>query len=519
MMHTDVLVIGSGISGLSYVIKMSERHPDLQIVLLSKRNLLESNTRYAQGGIAVVSDFELDSFEKHVSDTLIAGDGLCNPSVVDFVVREGPARLQELIDWGTSFDQKSDELHLEKEGGHSASRIVHHKDQSGYEIQKSLIAQVRKLKNVTILENHVLVDLITDHHMSQSAFNRCYGAYLISIKDESTIKITAKITVLSTGGGGQVYAHTTNPKGATGDGIGAAYRAKVTINHLQYVQFHPTAFYPKVKGNTFLISEAVRGAGGKLITKSRNRFMSQYDSRAELASRDIVARSIAIELKKSGDECVFLDCTHFTKNDFKKRFPTIYNTCKKAGFNPENQPIPVVPAAHYFCGGVQVDPNSKTSLDGLYAIGECSSTRLHGANRLASNSLLEALVYSHRAVLASYEELSKIDIPSHFFTTIPDWNDAFTVSSKESKLVDSLCKEIQETMSSCVGIFKSSDSLLTAEKKLNTLFNQVVQWYNQNKLTPRLCELRNLVSVSYLIVKQSQQTTENKGVFYNHDNE
>ena len=518
-MHTDVLVIGSGISGLSYVIKLSELQPDLQIVLLSKRNLLESNTRYAQGGIAVVSDFELDSFEKHVSDTLVAGDGLCNPSVVDFVVREGPARLQELIDWGTSFDQKSDELHLEKEGGHSASRIVHHKDKSGYEIQKSLIAQVRKLKNITILENHVLVDLITDHHMDKASYNRCYGAYLISLKDQSTIKITAKITVLSTGGGGQVYAHTTNPKGATGDGIGAAYRAKVTINHLQYVQFHPTAFFPKVKGNTFLISEAVRGAGGKLITKNGNRFMPQYDSRAELASRDIVARSIAIELKKSGDDCVFLDCTHFEKNDFKSRFPTIYNICNQAGFNPESQPIPVVPAAHYFCGGVQVDSYSKTSLAGLYAIGECSNTGLHGANRLASNSLLEALVFSHRAALASQKEVAEIEVTQHFFGTIPDWNDAFTVSNKESKLVDKLCKEIQETMSSCVGIFKSEESLLVAEKKLNTLFNQVVEWYNQNKLTPRLCELRNLVSVSYLIVKQSQQTSENKGVFYNHDNE
>lgn len=518
-MHTDVLVIGSGISGLSYVIKLSEHQSDLKIVLLSKRNLLESNTRYAQGGIAVVSDFKLDSFENHVSDTLQAGDGLCDSNVVNFVVREGPDRLKELIDWGTTFDQSYDALHLEKEGGHSAKRIVHHKDQSGYEIQRSLIAQVRKLKNVTVLENHVLVDLITDHHMGKSLYNRCYGAYLISIKDQSTIKITAKITVLSTGGGGQVYAHTTNPEGATGDGIGAAYRAKVKINNLQYVQFHPTAFYPKVKGNTFLISEAVRGAGGKLVTKKGERFMLKYDNRAELASRDIVARSIDIELKNSGNQCVFLDCTHFPKNDFKNRFPTIYNTCKSAGYNPEKEPIPVVPAAHYFCGGVQVNDESKTSLNGLYAIGECSSTGLHGANRLASNSLLEALVYSHRAALATQKELDSTEITIQFFDTIPNWNDAFTVSNKESEMVDQLCKKIQGTMSQNVGIFKSTDSLLIAEQKLDSLFHEVVQLYNLNKLTPRLCELRNLVSVSYLIVKQSQQTKKNKGVFYNHDNE
>lgn len=518
-MHTDILVIGSGISGLSYVIKLSEQNPNQNIVLLSKRNLLESNTRYAQGGIAVVSDFELDSFEQHVADTLRAGDGLCNAEVVDFVVREGPDRLQELINWGTTFDQNSDELHLEKEGGHSAKRIVHHKDQSGYEIQRSLIAQVRKLSNVTVLENHVLVDLITDHHMGKSTYDRCYGAYLISIKDQSTIKITAKVTVLSTGGGGQVYAHTTNPEGATGDGIGAAYRAKVTIQNLQYVQFHPTAFFPKVNGNTFLISEAVRGAGAKLITKKGDRFMPKYDVRAELASRDIVARSIDLELKKNGDDCVFLDCTQFSKDDFRNRFPTIYSTCMSAGYDSQKQPIPVVPAAHYFCGGVQVDKNSKTSLNGLYAIGECSSTGLHGANRLASNSLLEALVYSHRAALSSLNDLTAIDISKQFFDTIPDWNDAFTVSNKESELVDQLCRNIQETMSRNVGIFKSTESLLTAEKKLDTLFRKVVKLYNLNKLTPRLCELRNLVSVSYLIVKQSQQTKKNKGVFYNHDYE
>ena len=515
-MITNVLVIGSGISGLTYAIKVAEKNPELGIVMISKNNLLESNTRYAQGGIAVVSNFKNDSFEKHISDTQIAGAGKCNEAVVRFVVEEGHDRVQELIEWGTHFDTNKNTLHLTKEGGHSEKRIIHNKDRTGLEIQQALIKKIKTFPNIALLDNHTLVDLITDHHTG-SDFKRCYGAYVISNTQQEIIKISAQITILSTGGAGQLFSHTTNPKNATGDGLGAAYRAKVKIEGLPFVQFHPTALFPKIKDNTFLISEAVRGEGALLVTKSGKRFMPDYDSNAELAPRDIVARSIAQEIIKSGDDFVYLDCSKISEEEFHNHFPTIQQSCNSVGINPPKDFIPVIPAAHYFCGGLEVNEQGETGLKGLYAIGECSHTGLHGANRLASNSLLESLVFSHRAALDSLKQLKEILPTVSFYESIPEWKGEHYISNEKISAIGKLKKELQEVMSSKVGIFKTSKGLLEAEIGLKKIFLETQEIYKQNKLTLGVCELRNMVSVAYLMIKQSQELNANVGVFYNHD--
>jgi len=478
---------------------------------------LESNTRYAQGGIAVVSNFQKDSHDKHIEDTLIAGAGKCDKEVVKFVVEEGHERLQELMDWGTQFDKKEQGLHLTKEGGHSENRIVHHKDSTGLEIQESLIRKIKTFPNISLLENHTLVDLITDHH-TKSQNKRCYGAYVIQNLEHEIIRISSKITVLSTGGAGQLFSHTTNPLNATGDGLGAAYRAKVIMRELPFVQFHPTALYPKIEGNTFLISEAVRGEGGILINAYGERFMLKYHPDAELAPRDIVARSIANEILKSNHEHVYLDCSNINKKDFIKQFPTILKNCKKIDLNPLINPIPVIPAAHYFCGGIEVNSFGETILKGLYAIGECSYTGLHGANRLASNSLLESLVFSHRAALSSLKEING-DLPSKdFYANVPEWRGAHYIYDEKISAIGRLKKDLQKIMASKVGIFKTSEGLVEAESELKKIFLKTKDIYNQNKLTLEVCELRNMVSVAYLMIKQSQELKENIGVFYNHDN-
>ena len=510
------MVVGSGIAGMSYAIKLSELNPKLHIVILSKRNLLESNTKYAQGGIAVVQNFKTDSFDKHINDTLKAGDGLCNKDVVSFVVKEGPERLDELLNWGTQFDQEGTGFHLGKEGGHTAKRIVHYKDKSGYQIQQALIKKIKSLSNITILENHTLVNLITEHQLEQGSKRRCYGAYVISSKDQRIVKIVAGLTVLSTGGAGSVYAKTTNPDTATGDGIAAAYRAKVNIANIQYVQFHPTALAPSYQGRTFLISEAVRGAGAHLKNTKGERFVFKHDKRGELASRDIVARAIEIELKESGEDQVFLDCSPIGEECFIEEFPTIYKACKDLGIKPFSDGIPVIPAAHYFCGGIDVNQNSLSSLNNLYAIGECSHTGLHGANRLASNSLLEALVFAHRAAVHSnaYFKTNNLDtLEDH----IPNWKDTDIIRDQKSKIIADLKATLQELMSRQVGIFKSSASLIKAEQELEKIYLATKDIYENKKLTHQICELRNLVNIAYIIIKQSQNSKENRGGFYNTD--
>jgi len=540
--HTDVLVIGSGIAGLSFAIKLAETAPDKNILLLSKRALLESNTKYAQGGIAVVQNFELDSFEKHVSDTLVAGDGLCDPAVVRFVVEEGPQRLEELVSWGTHFDlavsastTASDKpFHLGKEGGHSAKRIVHFKDSSGYEIQQSLIAKVKSLSNIRVLEDHTLVDLITNHHLKDHKYqdNCCYGAYVISQKDHEIIKITAQATVLSTGGAGQVYAHTTNPEGATGDGLAAAYRAKVSIENLHYVQFHPTALALAVGTETFLISEAVRGAGAILRNRQGHAFMVDYDPRKDLAPRDIVARAIELEIKKQrstnsaqplhnqkvpAENFIYLDATALGIYVFEHEFPNIYKACLSVGIDPLREGIPVAPAAHYFCGGIAVNEHSQSSLKGLYAVGECSHTGLHGANRLASNSLLEALVFAHRAALKVRARLASAPVALAFLEALPPWHHTLGDLDKSNKAISEVKRTLQQTMSEKGAIFKTNKGLLEAEVILADLYKKSNHWYHHKKLSLQICELRNLVSVAYLIIKQSQTCKENRGGFFNKD--
>lgn len=564
--HTDSLVIGSGIAGLSFAIKLAINSPEKEVLLLTKRALIETNTKYAQGGIAVVQNFELDSFEKHISDTLIAGDGLCKPEVVSFVVSEGPERLEELVSWGTHFDlaakaqNSASPFHLGKEGGHSAKRIVHFKDRSGYEIQQSLIAKVKSLPNVRILEDHTLVDLITNHHIglatTSTGFaegqnyqglenapvsesenlpkdrvldsdltqrnlkeNQCYGAYVISQKDAEIIKITAQATILSTGGAGQLYAHTTNPEGASGDGLAAAYRAKVHIEKLPYVQFHPTALALPVQGETFLISEAVRGAGAILKNTAGQAFMAAYDARKDLAPRDVVARAIEIEIKKQdpSENYVYLDATHLGRTAFETEFPNIYKACVSVGIDPLTDYIPVLPAAHYFCGGIDVNAHSQTSLKGLYAIGECSHTGLHGANRLASNSLLEALVFAHRAAEKVAAQLASETADRPFMEALPPWQHVLGDLEKSRKAIRASKKELQQLMSDKVAIFKTHKGLLEAEKAIAEIYQKSQDWYRHKKLSLEICELRNLANVAYLIVKQSQAITENRGGFYNKD--
>lgn len=515
-MAQDLLVIGTGISGLTFAIKVAEQNPNYSITLISKSDINEGNTRYAQGGIAVVRNLKKDSTEKHIEDTLQAGDGACDPEVVKFVVEEANQRLDELIHWGMEFDKNKEKLHLGIEGGHSEKRIVHYKDQTGKQIQQALNAKVKTFPNITLLENHTLVDLITDHHAPVKK-NRCYGAYVISQEQEEIVKISSKITVLSTGGAGSLYAYSTNPSIATGDGLGAAYRAKVQMERLPFVQFHPTALRDKVKGNVFLITEAVRGAGGKLRTAEQEEFMFSEDPRGALAPRDIVARGIQKQINKQKEKFVWLDGSSIPKKQWKSEFPNIYKTCLSIGIQLPEDPIPVVPAAHYFCGGIKVNHHSESQLKGLYAIGECSATGLHGANRLASNSLLEALVFAHRAALDCLKALQKPMPSDAFYKALPQWDGEGY--SKENTLdeVPVLRKKLQEIMTRSVGIFKSTQSLQQAEEKINDIYLEVQQFYNQNKLTNELCELRNMVSIAYLIIKQAQELNENKGVFFNHD--
>ncbi|CAI8217259.1 MAG: L-aspartate oxidase [Flavobacteriaceae bacterium] len=515
-MTTDILVIGSGISGLTYAIKIAEHHPEIELVLIAKDELLETNTRYAQGGIAVVSDFKQDSFKKHIKDTLIAGDGMCEASVVQFVIEEGHQRLKELQEWGTQFDTLKEELHLTKEGGHSEKRIVHYKDQTGLQIQEALIKKIKSFPNVRCLENHVLVDLITDHH-TKTKNKKCYGAYVISKEKEEIITIGSKATILTTGGAGQLYSHTTNPAGATGDGLGAAYRAKVKIQGLSYVQFHPTALVPKIDGATFLITEAVRGEGGVLKNKHGKAFMATYDLRADLAPRDIVARAIAQEMQNTHATSIALDCSKIGKKQFKEHFPTIYQNCHQLGIQVPEQSIPVAPAAHYFCGGIAVNEYSRSELDGLYAIGECSYTGLHGANRLASNSLLESLVFAHRAALDSKTYICEEALSDEFYQNLPVWKGNLEIAVEKMEQISDLKLRLRQVMTEYAGIFKSIEGLEQAETKLGVIYQESQSLYQKLKLTPQFCELRNMVSVAYILIKQSQQIKSNQGTFYNAD--
>lgn len=522
MLSTDVLVIGSGISGLSYAIKIAQKLPEAKITIVTKADDDESNTKYAQGGVAVVTDFENDSFEKHIEDTLRAGDGLCKREAVEVVVKEGPIRFREIVSWGAQFD-KSDlgTYDLGREGGHTENRVVHHKDITGFEIERALLAVVEKTPNIQLLSHHYVIDLITEHHVPGAEFDKfnlnCFGAYVLDVHAQKIKKLTSKITLMATGGCGHVYKNTTNPLIATGDGIGLAHRAKAKISNMQFIQFHPTALYSNRAGQLFLISEAVRGFGAKLRTKDGEPFMHKYDEREELASRDIVARAIDNEMKERGDDYVCLDCRHLDREKFLAHFPNIYEKCKEEGLDMFKDLIPVVPASHYLCGGIDVDLNGQSSIKNMFAVGECTNTGLHGANRLASNSLLEAMVFGHRAALKTVELLQEDNFHYDKIQQIPEWNDEGLQVPKEMVLLNYLKKQLQIMMSDLVGIVRSNERLALAKDQEEEIYKAVKEIYKMNVLSPQLSELRNLVSVAWLIITQSMEQKENRGAFFNKD--
>ncbi len=520
MIKTDILVVGSGIAGLTLALKLAKKRSDLNITVLTKTNENESNTRYAQGGVAAVWDLEKDSYEKHIDDTLDAGDGLCDEEIVRIVVEEGPTRVRELIDWGTRFDREQDgDYDLGKEGGHSENRILHYKDLTGQEIQRALLAEADKMPNLDLHEHFFALDLITQHHLGYMVTRltpgiTCYGTYALNKQTGEMETIIARKTVVATGGAGQVYRNTTNPVIATGDGIAMVYRAKGRLENMEFVQFHPTALYnPAGENPDFLVSEAVRGFGGILKTKDGEAFMKNYDERGSLAPRDIVARAIDNEIKKRGDEYVCLDCTHLDPEGFVAHFPTIYNKCKSLGIDPMKDMIPVVPACHYMCGGIRVDEKGLSSILNLYACGECTCTGLHGANRLASNSLLEAMVFAHRIHEAILDNIDQVNLQE----AIPDWDAKGTTQPKEMVLITQSWKELKEIMSSYVGIVRSNTRLKRAMDRLWLLYRETEDLYTTTSISPQLCELRNLITIGYLVTRSAAMRRESRGLHYTTD--
>ncbi len=515
MKKTDYLVIGSGIAGLSFALKAAKNG---KVCIVTKSNEDESNTKYAQGGVAVVIDKD-DSYEKHIEDTLIAGDGLCDKSVVELVVKEGPERISEIVNYGTNFDKTiQGEYHLAKEGGHSEHRVLHFKDITGFEIEKVLLEQIHQNPNIEILTHYFAVDIITEHHLGKEINKSteditCFGVYVFNTHTKEIEKIESKITVMASGGAGHIYSTTTNPTIATGDGVAMVYRAKGKVRNMEFIQFHPTALYHPGEYPSFLISEAVRGHGGILKNKKGEAFMKNYDPRESLAPRDIVARAIDSEMKKSGDDYVYLDITHVPKNELMQHFPNIYAKCLSIGIDMSKDMIPVVPAAHYMCGGIMVNADGESNIKNLYACGECASTGLHGANRLASNSLLEALVFAHR----SYESASKKINNIGFINNIPDWNENGISLSNEDILVTHNIREMQRIMSDYVGIVRSDFRLERAMRRLQLIYNETEDFYKKTKLSVKLCELRNLIQVSYIVIKSAMMRKESRGLHYTTD--
>ena len=515
MHEIDFLVIGSGIAGLSFALKAANHG---KVLIITKSNEDESNTKYAQGGVAVVVD-KSDSFEKHIADTLAAGDGLCDVNVVENVVREGPKRIQEIIDYGTHFDKGKNGMYdLAREGGHSEHRVLHYKDVTGFEIERALLQKVHENANITVLTHFFAIDLITQHHLGKFVDKstkdiQCFGVYALNTLENRVERVLSKVTVMASGGAGHVYASTTNSVIATGDGIAMVYRAKGKVRNMEFIQFHPTALYNPGEYPSFLVSEAVRGFGGILRRRNGEPFMDEYDSRGSLATRDVVARAIDAEMKKSGDDFVFLDITHRSKEDIVKHFPNIYAKCLSIGIDMSRDYIPVTPAEHYLCGGVMVDEFGRSSIQNLYACGECASTGLHGANRLASNSLLEATVFAHRIYEDVIAKIEKISIP----VGIPDWDDSDTVLSNEDILVTHNLRETQKVMSDYVGIVRSDFRLDRAMRRLGLLYDETESFYRNTKLSVKLCELRNVIQVAYLVIKSAMARKESRGLHYTTD--
>jgi L-aspartate oxidase len=516
MIHKfDFLVIGSGIAGMSFALKAADKG---RVAILCKTTLEEANTFYAQGGIASVTA-PFDDFEKHIKDTLIAGDGLCNKKVVEKVVKEAPAQIKELIKWGVDFDKdEKGNFDLHKEGGHSEFRILHHKDATGEEIQKSLIRSVKNHPNIKVFDRHFAIEILTQHHLGMEITRHtenieCYGAYVLSERTRNINTFLSKVTMISTGGIGSIYQTTTNPLVATGDGIAMVYRAKGSVKDMEFVQFHPTALYNPKERPSFLITEAMRGYGGILKTLNGKEFMQKYDERKSLAPRDIVARAIDTEMKNKGNDYVYLDITHKDAEETRKHFPNIYEKCLNEGINITKDYIPVAPAAHYLCGGITVDLNGQTSIKRLYASGECSCTGLHGANRLASNSLIEAVIYADSA---SKHAKENIDAYS-FKENIPAWNDEGTSLPEEMVLITQSVKEVGSIMSNYVGIVRSNLRLKRAMDRLEILYRETENLFARSIVSRDICELRNIINVSYLVIKQAMERKESRGLHYTID--
>ena len=514
-LHFDTLIIGSGLAGLTLALNLAESH---KVGLITKRALMDGASGWAQGGIAATLSGE-DSPEAHIRDTLVAGAGLCDEGVTRYVVENGPQAIQWLIGEGVPFtrDQGNETgYHLTREGGHSVRRVIHAADATGQAVQLTLIDRARAHPNITVLEHHVAVDLITSLKLGRLVGqyakkpNRCHGAYVLDSKLGKVQTIRANNTVLATGGAGKVYLYTTNPDTATGDGIAMGWRAGCRVANMEFVQFHPTCLYhPHAK--SFLVSEAVRGEGGVLKLPDGSRFMHWHDARAELAPRDIVARAIDFEMKKRGLDCVYLDISHKPADFLKEHFPNIYKRCLEFGIDITKQPIPIVPAAHYTCGGVVTDRSGKTDINNLYAIGETAHTGLHGANRLASNSLLECLVFGQAAAKDIMAQSAEPPVK------LPHWDESRVTNADEEIVISHNWDELRRFMWSYVGIVRTTKRLERARRRIELLHEEINEYYMNFRVTSDLLELRNLVDTADLIVQSAMLRHESRGLHYSRD--
>ena len=513
----DYMVIGSGIAGMSFALKVAAT--GARVALVCKSDLVEANTNLAQGGVASVTNLEVDNFDKHIHDTMVAGDWLSDPKAVEKVVKNAPSQIQELIGWGVDFDKKENgEFDLHREGGHSEFRILHHADNTGAEIQTSLVERVKNTPNIDIFEHHFAVEIITQHHLGKIVSRRtpditCYGAYVLNEATGEVDTFLARVTVMATGGVGAVYTTTTNPLIATGDGIAMVYRAKGTVRDMEFIQFHPTALYHPGDRPSFLITEAMRGYGAVLRNLDGEEFMQKYDPRLSLAPRDIVARAIDSEMKLNGTDHVFLDVTHKDPEETRRHFPNIYEKCLSLGIDITKDYIPVAPAAHYLCGGIEVDLNGESSIRRLYALGECSCTGLHGGNRLASNSLIEAVVYADAAARHAIANIGDYELRHD----VPEWNDEGTVHPEEMVLITQSVKEVNQIMGYYVGIVRSDLRLHRAWNRLDILYEETERLFKVSKPSRELCELRNIINVAYLIMRQAMDRKESRGLHYTVD--